>query len=67
MIVSRLSRLLGERRMSLLELQRRTGVPYSSLHPLYHDRATRYDGRTLDRLCRALDCGVADLLEFVPD
>ena len=64
MIENRLSRLLGERRMSITELERRTGVPYTSLHALYHGRATRVDLKTLDRICRALGVGVGDILEY---
>jgi len=67
MIVNHLSRLLGEKRMSVAELQRASGVPYLSLHQLYHDRAKRADFGTLNRLCAALGCGVGDILEYVPD
>ena len=64
MIENRLSRLLGERRLSIAELGRRTGIPYTSLHALYHGTATRVDLKTLDRLCRALGVGVGDILEY---
>ncbi len=37
MIVNRLSRLLGERRMSIKDLQRQTGISYAALHSLYSD------------------------------
>jgi putative transcriptional regulator len=66
-IVNHLSRLLGERRMSILELHRRTGIPYSSLHALYRGEAQRYDGKTLDKLCSALGVGVGDILEHRPE
>jgi putative transcriptional regulator len=66
MIVNHLSRLLGERRMSMSELQRRSGVSYVSLFRLYHGKATRYDGETLDKLCAALGVGVGELLEYAP-
>ncbi|MDP8909298.1 MAG: helix-turn-helix transcriptional regulator [Chloroflexota bacterium] len=64
MIENRLSRLLGERRMSISELERRTGVPYTSLHALYHGTSKRVDLATLDKLCRALGVGVGDILEY---
>jgi len=66
-IVSRLSRLLGERRMSVQELAQRSGVSRRALHDLYHDRSSRIDYATLDRICRVLDVGVGDVLERVPD
>ena len=67
MIVNHLSRLLGEKRMSVAELERASGVPYLSLHQLYHGRAKRADFGTLDKVCRALGVGVGDILEYVPD
>ena len=66
-IENRLSRILGERRMSIMDLQRQTGIPYTSLHALYHGGAKRVDLKTLDRICRALGVGVGDILEYRPD
>lgn len=66
MIINRLSRLLGERRMSVSELQRQTGLSYVTLHALYHGRSTRVDLDTLDRICRALAVQPGDILEYAP-
>lgn len=44
-----------------------TGISYSSLHELYHDRVSRFDRGTLDRICRALNCPITDVIEFVPE
>lgn len=66
-IVNRLSRLMGERRLSIQALARQSGVSYSTLHDFYHDRLKRYDGDVLDRLCGTLGVGVGDILEYVPD
>lgn len=63
MIVNRLSRIMGERRMSMQDLVRLSGVSYSTVFDLYHDRARRFDLTTLDRLCTALEVGVCDILE----
>ena len=67
MIVNRLSRLLGDRRMSVRELARRTGLAESGLYELWNDRTRRVDFHTLDRLCAVLGCTTGDLLEYVPD
>lgn len=64
MIENRLSRILGERRMSIAELGRLTGVPYTSLFELYHGRAKRVDLKTLDRICKALNIQPGDILEY---
>ena len=63
-VESKLSRLLGERRMKLSELARRSGVSYQTLWRLYHDKTERVDFATLDAICRTLGVGVGDILEY---
>jgi putative transcriptional regulator len=65
-IANRLSRMMGERRVSIQELARQSGVSYSTLHDFYHDRLKRFDRDVLDRLCRTFDCTVGTILEYVP-
>lgn len=67
MIVNRVSALLGERRASIQDLARDAGLAYGTAFALYHDKATRYDRDTLDKLCRYFGCGVGDLLVYHPD
>ena len=67
MIVNRLSRILGERRMSIAELQRQTGLSYVTLHSLYSDKSTRIDFETLNKICRALNVQPGDILEYAPE
>jgi putative transcriptional regulator len=67
MIKCRLSRLLGDRKMHLLELQRQTGIAYSTLHRLYHEKSTRIDLAVIDILCKALGVKVGDLFEYVEE
>jgi putative transcriptional regulator len=64
MIVNRLSRLLGERRMSVMELKRRTGLSYVTVHNLYSGKSNRVDFETLDKICDALDVTPGDILEY---
>jgi putative transcriptional regulator len=64
-IVNRVSRLLGERRMTMRELGRRSGLAISTIHRLYHDQTDRLDLETLDRLCDVLGVGVGDIFEHV--
>lgn len=67
MIVNRLSRLLGDRRMSISALQRQTGLSYVTLHNLYSHKSTRVDFETLNRICRALNVTPGDILEYTAD
>ena len=67
MIVNRLSRLLGDRRMSIAELQRQPGLSYVTLHNLYSDKSRRVDFETLNKICRALSVQPGDILEYTAD
>jgi putative transcriptional regulator len=61
-IRNRLSAILGERRISIKEFERQSGVSYPSLHDLYHERSKRIDFDTLLSILTALDIGISDLL-----
>jgi putative transcriptional regulator len=65
-IINRLSRLLGERRMSIQDAARGAGLSYGAVHDLYHDRTKRFDRETLDKLCSYLRVPVGELLEWQP-
>ncbi len=62
-----LGRLLGERKMKMAELSRRTGISKNALSDIYYEnvKAVRFD--TLEKLCEALGCTVGELLEYQPD
>jgi putative transcriptional regulator len=66
-IINRLSRLMGERRVSIQDVARGTRLAYSAVHDLYHDRTKRYDRETLNRLCAFFRVPVGELLEWQPD
>jgi putative transcriptional regulator len=65
MIQMHLSRLLGERRIKIAELSRKTGISQHALLKLYHEKTEKVRLDTLERICQALDCQVADLVEYV--
>ncbi len=65
MIKCRLSRLLGDRRMTVLELKRRTDLSYVTLQNLYHEKTTGVAFDTIDKICKGLECNIGDLLEYV--
>ncbi len=67
MIKCRLSRLLGERRMPILELKRRTYLSYVTLQNLYHEKTTGVAFDTIDKICESLECNTGDLLEYVEE
>ena len=61
-----LSTLMGMRRVSIQDIHSATGLSRNTISCLYHDRATRVDYATLERLCSYFHCDVADLLEYSP-
>lgn len=67
MIKCHLSRLMGERKLKIADVARDTEVNRGTITRLYQETATRIELDVIDKLCRYLDCQVADLLEFVED
>lgn len=66
-IRNHLSREMGARRVSIKALAEEAGLAYGTVFALYHDQASRIEFETLNKLCRALDCKISDLLEYTPD
>ena len=61
----RLRELLEKRGMAQTELQARSGLGYSTINALYHEKTERIEFATLEKLCEVLECEVGDLLERV--
>lgn len=66
MIHIKLSRILGEKRITQAELSRMTGIRPATINELYHELAERVNLEHLDLICEALDCDLTDLLERTP-
>ena len=65
-IVMRLDRVMADRKMSSIELAEKVGISPVNISRIKTGRLRGIRFSTLDRLCRALDCQPADLLEYVP-
>ncbi len=64
MIRCHLSRLMGEHKMKIIDVARKTGLHRNTVTLLYKESAQRVDLETIDRLCRLFNCEVGDLFEF---
>ena len=53
--------------MKMSELSRQTGIAKNSLSDLYREKVKGVQFETLDKICKALNCSLSDLLEYVPD
>ena len=62
-----LGELLEARGIKQVDLQAQTGLSYSTINELVHNKTTRVTFATLDALCAALDCQVGDLLDYASD
>lgn len=67
MIRIHLSRLLGEHKQKIADLQRATGLARNTLAGLYREDTARLDLATLDAICRHYGCPVEAVIEYVPD
>jgi putative transcriptional regulator len=65
MIRIHLSRIMGEHKEKIADLQRATGLARNTLAGLYREDVARIDLATLEVICKHYDCAVGDLLEFV--
>ena len=66
MIKCHLSRLMGERKLKLVDVARETGLHRNTVTLLYNETAARVDLEAIERLCKFFDCKVQDLFEYVP-
>lgn len=62
-----LSARMGEKRINQAQLSHMTGIRQTSIGDLYYEMTDRVSLKQLDRICKALDCDLSDLLVFVPD
>lgn len=67
MIEIELGVMMARRGVSLGELAERVGITQANLSILKNNKAKAVRFSTLDAICKALDCSVADLLIYRPD
>lgn len=64
MIKIKLADLLWDKHMKPAELARATKISPSIISNLIHENNTRIDLKTLDKICKVLECNVCDILEY---
>ncbi len=67
MIVVNLDVMMAKRKMSLNELSEKVGITLANLSILKNNKAKAIRFSTLDAICKALDCKVEDILEYIED
>ena len=66
MIKCHLSRIMGEKKLKIVDVSRETGINRGTITRLYQETAERVDLEVIDKLCSFLDCGVENLFEYFP-
>lgn len=67
MITVNLDVMMAKRKISLGELADKVGITQANLSILKNNKAKAIRFSTLEAICKALDCTVADLLEYRED
>lgn len=67
MIVTRLDRMLAQRKMASRDLALKIGLSEVNLSRIKCGKVSAIRFSTLEALCRELHCQPGDLLEYVPD
>ena len=66
MIRCHLSRLMGERKMKVIDVARETGLHRNTITLLYNETAARVDIDAMDKLCALFNVSVGELFERLP-
>ena len=65
MIKNNLSKIMGEKRIKIYELEKLSGVSRSTITRLYYDKTNTISFNTMENLCKSLDCTLSDLFEII--
>ncbi len=67
MIRINLDVMMAKRKISLNALSAQVGITIANLSILKNNKAKAIRFSTLDAICKALDCRVEDIIEYLPD
>ncbi len=59
-----LSDTLQNKNITRYELAKRTGIQYQIIDNYYKNKVVRYDSYVLDKICKALDCNITEIISF---
>lgn len=67
MIKIKLSDLLGKHKMTQKALAEMTNIRPATVSKMYYEEIKRIDVKHINNICKAFDCEISDLLEYIPD
>jgi putative transcriptional regulator len=65
MIRCHLSRLMGERKLKVVDVARLTGLHRNTITLLYNETSARVDIEAIDKLCELFGVEVGQLFEYI--
>ena len=65
MVIINLDVMMAKRKMSLNELSEKVGITIANLSILKNNKAKAIRFSTLDAICKALNCRIDEILEYV--
>jgi len=67
MIENRLPGIMGQKKISIRELSRQTGITYTILRDVYHSQRRSVQLDVLDKICQALQIQPGDIYVYLPE
>ena len=67
MIKIKLSDLLGKNKMTQKALSEMTNIRPATVSKMYYEEIKRIDVKHLNNICKAFNCEISELLEYIPD
>lgn len=67
MIKIKLSDLLGKYKMNQKTLSKLTNIRPATISKMYYEEVKRIDIRHINSICKAFDCEISELFEYIPD
>jgi putative transcriptional regulator len=64
MVKLTLDKYIDSHNVTRYELSKRTGIRFQIIDNYYKNKVVRYDSDLLDRICKALDCDISDIIAF---
>ena len=58
---------LNKRKISRYKLSKDGNIAYPTVDDYYKNNVVRYDSDVLDRICKALNCDISDIMIFEND
>ena len=67
MIKIKLSDLLGKNKMTQKALSEMANIRPATVSKMYYEEVKRIDVKHLNNICKAFNCEISELLEYIPD